>query len=336
MTTSTSPSLSRPLYFPKTQTSENISRYQLEPAYKIAVYADIVQAQAMYPPQQKDSQHHNKTKLHGFSDGSRHAMIEFLAKIEDTPDLFVTLTYSDDIAQQWYLTMREHFEAFRKRLEYYYPEIRAMWRIEFVPRKSGHLINQLIPHWHLLVWLPKDTPQERKDLILKDDGQLWRNAWHAITHSQDSAHLAKFGCLVEPIKSRKHAYAYCSKYLAKENEENVPAGRRWGRIGTFEQYAELETELTQRQYVHFKRMLNAYLKAEALKRYKRQKVTIPYRKLPLSHFMKFYKHFVKMNVSTGCSVFGLGYVSQEIPIGKRTIYKIIAQARVLASDEHPV
>jgi len=60
-------------------------------------------------------------------------MIEFLAKIEDTPDLFVTLTYSDDIAQQWYLTMREHFEAFRKRLEYYYPEIRAMWRIEFVP-----------------------------------------------------------------------------------------------------------------------------------------------------------------------------------------------------------
>ena len=292
-----SPSLSRALYFEKLHSTQS--------EYKIDVFADVIQVTSLHPPQQnrkpvkckcgngcicesrKTGQCRcanncvchlaNKRKIHGFSDGSRHAMIEFLAKVEDTPDLFVTLTYSDDVAAKWNERLHSDFELFRKQLEYHYPKIRAMWRIEFVPRKSGYLIHQLIPHWHLLIWLPAGTPQARKDKILENDGQLWRNAWHKITHSTDENHLAQFGCKVEPIKSRKHAYAYCSKYLAKETYEDIEAGRRWGRIGRFEQPVEMSTELTSREYIHFKRLLNAYLKAEALKRFKRQKVVIPFR-----------------------------------------------------------
>lgn len=317
--------LSRPLYFP--EINRNTASYQ------IAVYADVIQAQAMYPPRQQKSQHHNKTKMHGFSDSSRHAMIEFLAKVERVPNFFVTLTYSDDIAEQWYLNMRRDFEAFRKRMEYYYPDIQAMWRIEFVPRKSGRLYGRLIPHWHLLVWMPESTPQARIDKILEGDGQLWRNAWHEITHSSDPNHLAAFGCKVERIRSRKHAYAYCSKYLAKENEENVPAGRRWGRIGKFEFNTELETTLTTREYIHFKRLLAAYLKAEAHKRHKRQKLNIPYPAKPLSYYMSFYRSFKRQSIAVGCMVLGVGFISQDAPIGMKTYMKIIKHARELAYGE---
>jgi len=314
--------LSRPLYFPE--------MYRNEKAYTIAVYADVVQTAAIHTQSGYKLEKANKTTLQGFSNSSRHAMIEFLAKVVDVPDLFVTLTYSDDVAEQWYLNMRRDFEAFRKRLERAYPDVRAMWRIEFVPRKSGRLIHRLIPHFHMLVWLPDSTTQERKDLILSGDGQLWRNAWHEITHSHDPNHLAAFGCKVEAIKSRKHAYAYCSKYLAKENEENVPAGRRWGRIGQFEHPTEFETELTAREYVHFKRLLNAYIKAEALKRYRNQKLNIPYPAKPAHEYLKFYEYFKKMNVRTGSSVFGLGFVSQEKPTGLRTVIRMIRHARELA------
>lgn len=321
-----STNLSRPLYFPAIHRNES--------AYTLSVYADVVQCAAINTISGYKVDKPNKTKLHGFSNSSRHAMIEFLAKVVDVPDLFVTLTYSDDVAEQWYLNMRRDFEAFRKRLERAYPDVRAMWRIEFVPRKSGRLYGRLIPHFHMLVWLPDATTDERKAMILAGDGQLWRNAWHEITHSHDPNHLAAFGCKVEPIKSRKHGYAYCSKYLAKENEENVPAGRRWGRIGQFEHPTEYDTTLTTREYIHFKRLLNAYVKADALKRYRNQKIVMPLKPLPASYYLKFYDHFVRSNIKTGSTVFGLGFMSQENPIGNRTIYRMIRHARELAALDH--
>lgn len=317
--------LSRPPYF------ENLLYTQSE--YKIQVFADMVDSQALRPPVNNAGATGRKQAMKGFSDKSRHNMIEFLAKVERVPDLFVTLTYSDDIAAGWYLNVRNDFELFRKRLEYHYPEFQAMWRLEFVPRKSGHMYGMFVPHFHLLVWLPEGTPQARIEKILEGDGQLWRNAWHNITHSEDEHHLAQYGCRVERIKSRRHAYAYCSKYLAKDNQEQIEFGRRWGRIGKFEQPIEYETELTYPEYKHFKRLLNAFIKAEAYKRHKYQKITIPFAPLPLSHFQKFYKRFVRMNVNTGSSVFGLGWLSQDKVVGLLTIIKMIRHARELAADE---
>jgi len=260
-------------------------------------------------------------------------MIEFLAKVVDVPDLFVTMTYSDDVAQDWFLKVREHMELFRKHLEYNYPGIRAVWRLELVTRKSGAFYGQFIPHWHMLVWLQPDTPKETKDNILAGSGFLWRQAWHRITHSSDAAHLAKFGVQVTECKSRKHAYSYCSKYLAKTEFETMEAGRRWGRIGTFDTEPELSTEITARQYVHLKRLLNAYLKAEALKRFEHQKIIIPFAPLPLSHYQQFWRYFKRMTINKGCTVFGLGFISQEVNIDAQTIYKMIRHARDLALDD---
>lgn len=316
--------LSRAVYF------EKIARY--ETSYQINVYADMFQAHALVSPPQKQGKA-NKRKLKGFSNESRHRMIEFLAKVADIPDLFVTMTYSDDVAAEWYLKVRKHMELFRKQLEYHYPTIRAVWRLELVTRKSGSFYGQFIPHWHMLVWLPKDCPPERKAKILENSGQLWRNAWHKITHSTDGNHLAKYGVQVTECKSRKHAYSYCSKYLAKTEFETMEAGRRWGRIGIFDTGPELQTEITKRQYVHLKRLLNAYLKAEAYRRFENQKIIVPFAPLPLSHFQQFWRYFKRMTIAKGCTVFGLGFISQEVYIDAQTIYKMIRHARDLSLND---
>lgn len=298
-----SPYLSRPPYFP--------AQHRVDITHKVSVFADMVDVQGLNPPK-REFVPSTKQKLKGLSDKARHSMIEFLAKIIEVPDFFVTMTYSDDVAYQAYLKMHGHFEIFRKRLERRYPNIRAMWRIEFVTRKSGVLTGTLIPHFHLLIWLPESMTEYEKECLLAGEGQQWRNWWHEITHSSDMHHKAKYGVKVEAIKSRRHAYAYCSKYLAKDTFENVEAGRRWGRIGKFEQPTEAEALLTGREYIHFKRLLNAYIKSKA---------------------PKFYKSFRRMNVHTGCSVFGLGFISQEAPIGNRTIYRMLRHARELARQE---
>jgi len=318
------PPLSRAVYF------EKKSRYEV--SYQINVYADMFQAHKLVNPPGKKGRV-NKRKLKGFSNESRHRMIEFLAKIVDVPDLFVTLTYSDDVASEWYLKVRHHMELFRKHLEYHYPQIRAIWRLELVTRKSGSHYGQFIPHWHMLVWLPKDTTPEQRSLILKDDGQVWRNVWHKITHSTDNDHLAKYGVQVTECKSRKHAYSYCSKYLAKTEYETLEAGRRWGRIGKFDITPELSTEITARQYVHLKRLLNAYLKAEALKRFTNQRIIIPYRPYDLQHFQQFWRYFKRMTINKGSTVFGLGFASMDLPISMQTIYKMIRHARDLALED---
>lgn len=309
-----------------------IHRY--ERAFQVDVYADMVDIWALNPPLPENMVMSTRKKVAGFSDKSRKRMIEFLAKVEDVPNLFVTLTYSDDVVEYAYLNMHTHFEAFRKRLERAYSGIRAIWRIEFKVRKSGRFKGELKPHFHLLVWLPCWMTDVQKEFILKNNGEKWRIAWHEIVGSQDAEHLRQYGCDVQACRSRKHAYSYASKYMSKDDEEQVEAGRRWGRIGTFETDAEIETFLTSREYIHFKRMLNAYIKSEALKAYKRNQENPDLSKRkPLKHFLAFYKSFVRYNIKKGSVVFGLGYISQSKPIGLRTIVKMLRLARELALDK---
>jgi len=241
---------------------------------------------------------------------------------------FITLTVADREAspEVVYLRGKDRLRVFtRWWRETLGRDVLWCWKLEL--HEDGY------PHWHMLVWLPKSTPPERKAKILENSGQLWRNAWHKITHSTDAAHLAKFGVQVTECKSRKHAYSYCSKYLAKTEFETLEAGRRWGRIGQFDTEPELSTEITQRQYIHLKRLLNAYLKAEALKRFENQKIVIPYAPLPLEHFRQFWRYFKRMTIAKGSTVFGLGFISQDAPIDAQTIYKMIRHARDLALDD---
>lgn len=294
--------LSSAPYFPKR------NRYDI--IYKLEVYADVAEVHSYFPPK---TQHVwvNREKISKFSDKSRKRMIDFIAKTVDAPDLFVTLTYSDDVVEYAHINLHRDLETMRKRWEYEYPDFKAIWRVEFVPRQSGKFYGQLKPHMHLLVWLPKYLNYEQVQGLLEDDGKMWRGWWHTVCGSQNSEHLRYYGCQVQRCMSRKHAYAYVAKYVAKGADENVTAGRRWGRIGKFEHPTEIETELTTRAYIELKRMMNKYVK----------------RKSP-----KFYKQFRKMNIYMGCTVYGLGFLSQDKVVGMNTITRMIRMARDIALD----
>lgn len=303
-------------------------------SYNVSVYADMAQAQRMNVVKPKSKNDKPRKEIEGFSPKSRKRMIEFLAKVEEIPDLFVTLTYADDVVVHAINNMHRHFEMFRKRLERAYAGIRAIWRIELVPRKSGRYFGTLQPHFHLLIWLPKWLQPHHIETILRNDGQQWREGWHEIIRSENADHLRKYGCQVQKCRSRKHAYSYASKYMAKTENENEAVGRRWGRIGKFDIEPLLEAQLTTREYIHLKRMLNAYLKAEALKawRLNQQNPDITKRRR-LSYYMKFYHAFTQFNINTGSTTFGLGYMSQEKPIGHRTYIKMLYMSRYLAKIE---
>jgi hypothetical protein len=155
--------------------------------------------------------------------------------------------------------------------------------LEIETRKSGDYQGVDMPHYHLLVWLPENIA---KDDILENTGQLWRDMWHDITGSQHEWHKARYGCQVENIRSRRHAYFYASKYVAKVSDgKQKKIGRRWGRIGQFDTDAVYEIEITYQQFVELKRLITAYAR-------KRRKHTA--------------KMFSRLNPSFGMTAFGLG------------------------------
>lgn len=225
--------------------------------YTVSVYADMVKVKRQDAPAPEHGIF-QRGEITGFSERSRKRMIENLAAIERVPDLFATMTYSDDVVSMNPEIFRPHFEAFRRRLERAYPDIKAMWRIEIVPRKSGKLIGQDQPHLHMLVWLPREMSQEQKDGILENAGQQWRDWWHEIIGSNNEYHKQTYGLQLEPIRSRRHAYHYASKYTAKTADDNHAIGRRWGRIGQLDTLPVLEIEISKAEYIELKRLIAAY------------------------------------------------------------------------------
>lgn len=225
--------------------------------YTVSVFADMVKVKRQDAPAPEHGIF-ERGEITGFSERSRKRMIETLAAIERVPDLFVTMTYSDDVVSMNPEIFRPHFEAFRRRLERAYPDIKAMWRIEIVPRKSGKLKGQDQPHLHMLVWLPANMTQEQKDEILEGKGKEWRKWWHEIIGSNNAYHLETYGLQLEPIRSRRHAYHYASKYVGKTASDEYAIGRRWGRIGKLDTLPVFEIDISRAEYIDLKRLIAAF------------------------------------------------------------------------------
>jgi len=97
------------------------------------------------------------------------------------------------------------------------------------------------------------------------------------------------GADVAPVKSRKHAYHYVSKYVAKESGDVLEIGRRWGRIGDFDTAGSIEVALTFDEYVIFRRLVRRWMKGRG---------------------GKYHRRFAKQSPSKGCTVFGIGDEAQ--------------------------
>ena len=196
----------------------------------------------------------------GFSRASRKRMIEFMAKVRNQGDMyFVTMTYDD---MSWLLKHDDHhsdFEAFRRRFERAFPNWSAIWRVEVKERQTGALQGQNVPHFHLLVFTHRSDDDETKEAHAHGLQAWGVSAWGQILQAENP-HFQNYGFHVQPVRNRKHAYSYVSKYIGKVDDDRIQAGRRWGRIGDFDTSCSETITLTDDEAIAFKRLVKRWLR----------------------------------------------------------------------------
>lgn len=258
---------------------------------KITVYADMLKLS--YPDYangviERDSAHAGggiRGNISGFSRASRKRMIEFMAKVRNVQDMyFVTMTYDDE---SWLMKHDDHhadFEAFRRRFERAFPNFRAIWRVEVKERLSGLLKGNNVPHFHLLIFTNRSDSNEDKEAYSEGFRAWGVRVWGEILQAQNPA-FEKYGYHVTPVRSRKMAYAYVSKYIGKQDNDEISCGRRWGRIGQFDTSSSEGFLLSDNETIELRRLIRKWLKRRN---------------------GKFASRFAKYCPGTGFTVFGLG------------------------------
>ena len=157
--------------------------------------------------------HWVRGKVRGMSRRSRSRLMRRLAEVDRASPwpLFVTLTYPAEYPDPE--RAKRDLRAWLKRLRRAFPEAGWFWRMEFQERGA--------PHFHLLIWGVPWLPY------------FWvSRTWYEVVGSGDERHL-RAGTRVEKVWSWGGVVVYCSKYIAKV-DENVPdgwTGRVWGYGG---------------------------------------------------------------------------------------------------------
>jgi len=165
-----------------------------------------------------------RKEIAGFTPSARLRMLRTVAQINwerVKPSLFITLTYPDK-----YLRATSHERNqdrhwwFRTIENYLNKKVGALWRLEWVPRKSGVRCGEWEAHVHLIVF---DVPFLPKEV----NNQAWRVALGAVGYVRTD---------VQRIRGGRDVAKYVSKYCSKKAESsslvnasylNAP-GRHWG------------------------------------------------------------------------------------------------------------
>jgi hypothetical protein len=168
--------------------------------------------------------------INSFSPRSRRRVLEAINKINRNrileSILFCTLTYPS-VFPTSHVTCKVHLDNFCKALSRDYPSIFILWRLEY---QVGGGLRRGAPHYHLMLF------QTQKNQMIGDI-KLFRKyiaeTWFRIVGSHDIRHL-RAGTQADFMRSFKGALAYCSKYLAKTEQSEIPTvmddlpGRFWG------------------------------------------------------------------------------------------------------------
>jgi len=251
-------------------------------------------------------------EITGFSRASRKRMIETMASVRNTGSmLFLTMTFDDSVLLDLNDNLLPMFETFRRRFERAYPTWAALWRKEWQDRKSGEFVGLFVPHFHMIIFT--GVHYEKAELeALSESFSVWgKEAWHEITSSADENHLV-YGFDVSPIKSRKHAYYYVSKYVAKHSNHGEFSGRHWGRIGKLDCSVSETFSLEEDEYIVFRRLIKRWLKTRTnpLPGDATQKQRAAHASR-VKKCLRYSKSFARRPCTQGCSVFGLGDTSSE-------------------------
>lgn len=165
-----------------------------------------------------------RAAITGFSEKSRWNLIKKTMRWDwDNigPSVFVTLTYPDTHAKPTQEDRNKHRYLWHRMLETWRGcNTPMLWRVEYAERKSGVIVGQTVPHWHMLVFGVPFIPHG-----------LLRSWWKSVIGCKGYVRTH-----IRAVKGPKGAAKYLSKYLSKDvcNYSLVRAtyhnirGRHWG------------------------------------------------------------------------------------------------------------
>lgn len=294
----------------------NMQRAAHPRPYKISIHADMMKVKTsdidrgVTPNERKGGG--TRGIVRGFSRASRKRMIEFMASVRNTGSmLFLTMTFDDSVIIRLDDELTAMFEAFRHRFERQYPGWRALWRKEYQDRKSGDYAGLFVPHFHLIIFTGVDYAKHEQSTLAEEFRAWGAEAWQEITGTTDPNHLI-YGFDVSPVRSRKHAYSYVGKYVAKQEDNGIEGGRRWGRVGKFDTSVSETFRIDEDEYIVFRRLIKRWLRnragklpdnASAKQRAKHQARQRANR--------SYAKRYAGQPTSQGCTVFGLGDTTND-------------------------
>ena len=190
-------------------------------------------------------------KIKLFSRGSQKRLRVLLASVNRDAvkhlPLMVTLTYPAEWPSD-HKVWKRHLDMFSKRLAREYPNVAAVWVIEFQQRGA--------PHFHLMCI---GVDRLERNWLSK--------AWYEVVGSGDEKHL-RAGTRVERVRKWNAVQGYVTKYVSKNKSKDLPIpdgiGRWWGvlnreRLNSFISW--VENPISLRQFFVIRRTLWRFLKS---------------------------------------------------------------------------
>lgn len=225
-----------------------------------------------------------------YSDKSRNRFLRALNQLHWPQGgvYFITLTYPD-VYQDDPDQVHQDLQKLYERMQYYFPSVALIWRLEWRRRKMGNNAGRVAPHFHALVFnWPAYVADNSHDLW-----SLWdwlRVNWAEIVYASTGAdpdvmmpngytayqNALIFGTDVKLVESRRQANYYVSKYMNKSEvslpdlqtgEIQVPRGRAWGVKGRkrLDFSPLMAVALTHLQLIAFKLIVLSFLEESKAK-----------------------------------------------------------------------
>ena len=175
-------------------------------------------------------------KIVDFSHKARIRMLQKFGRIVNYPSVWQDFTFPDDVMAEKTVQERARFSSrclkqLKRKMEKEFPDLWAIFRREWEPRKSGKLRGQECPHFHCLWDLKGISPQTFKTVCIRL-AALWVDVLNT------GERMKALSVAVHPnsfrwITNRKMAQNYVSKYVAKlERHGNGESrGRYWMSAG---------------------------------------------------------------------------------------------------------
>jgi len=175
-------------------------------------------------------------KVQGLSGAAGRRLWEKLSMIDSDgllQCLFVRLSWPDEVVPADGVAAKECLHSFRRSLFGVFPAAWFFWVMEVVPRKSGKLEGELVPHYHLILNVGQSMSVEAAHMLLVS---LWQRAIKLPTDSVSARDFNRpgVGVDVRATYGRPEGIGwYLSKYVSKAagQVEGYSTGRMWGIYG---------------------------------------------------------------------------------------------------------